>query len=325
MTSDLLSTRTRTRTRALALCGALAVLASAASCSDKNANKFSKSTGDSITAALSKLGDTSAMPRSSGHKYGPPTGKIRIANLLEIDGHPSGPLDFYDVRKPDSTTEPLIKGLKYGEISQYVSPRAEDTYTGSRGWLFLFPAGLKQATEPFGGNVDNGFDATDQLTIALGPSKGFSGAASIARVTIVEGGKRIDAALADSETAIQGSQALLIVRDANGNVDSLPEQYLMIDGACPHAPNDGRVVGDKQAFSKQPSSVSTTLLFPIAAGAHTLAVVTSPLGQGLRTCAGHTPGVATTLTVEAGHRYEVWVFGQPSDGLRVVAAAIAAP
>jgi hypothetical protein len=321
MTPTLLSTRTR----ALALCAALTVLASAASCTDKSAGKLSKSTGDSITAALSKLGDTSAAPHSSGHKYGPPTGKIRIANLLEIDGHPSGPLDFYDVRKPDSTTEPLIKGLKYGEISDYVSPRGGDNFAGSPSWLYLFAAGLKQATKPFGGNIENGFDATDQLTIALGPSKGFSGAASIALVTIVEGGKKIDAAHADSETALQGSQALLIVRDANGNVDSLPEQYLMIDGACPHAANDTRVVGDKLAFSKEPSSVSTTLFFPIAPGAHTLGVVTSPRGKGLLTCAGHTPGATTPLSVEAGRRYAVWVFGQSSDGLKVVAARIATP
>lgn len=278
---------------------------------------------DSLATSLNKLADTTTTFKKVGHQYGPPTGKIRIANLLEIDGHPSGPLDFYEMRKPDSAAVPIIKGLKYGEISDYVSPRAEGTHAGAESWLYLFPAGLKQATRPFGGNIDNGFNATDQLTIALGPSKGFSGGASISLATIAEGGKKLDAAHADSETAIQGSQALLIVRDANSGVDSLPEQYLMVDGACPHASNDGRGGGDKKAFAKEPSSVTTTLLYPVSAGAHTLGVVTSPRGKGLQTCTGHSPAQTTSLNVEAGRRYVVWVFGQPSDGVKVVAAPIA--
>ena len=316
----------RTRVRTLSLSAALALLASAAACSDKSSDKLSKSTADSITAALSKLGDTSALLHSSAHKYGPPTGKIRVANLLDIDGHPSGPLDIYDVRKPDSLTQPLISHLKYGEISAYVSPRAGDIYAGSRSNLYVFPADQKQATTPFGGNIDNsGFEPTDQLSLALGPSKGFSGGASVAIVTVVEGGKKVNAAFADSETAIQGTQALLIVRDVNMNVDSMPEQYLMIDGTCPHAPNDRNVVGDTLAFKKMPSSVSTTLLFPIAPGTHTLGVVTSPHGRGLLKCDGLTPTSTISVSVEAGHRYLVWVHGQPSDGLKAVAALIATP
>lgn len=295
-------------------------------CKDKDSSHLSRSVGDSLSAAITTLGDTSPMLNHSGHKYGPPTGKIRVANLLDIDGKPSGPLDFYDMRKPDSSSVPLISNLEYGKLSDYVSPRAGDPCDGCSSNLYYFPAGVKQATRPFGGNIDNGgFNSTDQLTIAIGPSKGFSGTASAAFVTIVEAGKRIDKVFADSETAIQGAGALLIVRDANVHVDSMPEQYLMIDGSCPHAANDFNGSGDMAAFAKQPSSVSNTLLFPIAAGTHTLGVVTSPRGHGLSTCAGHAPKSTTSLSVVAGKRYVVWVYGQPSDGVKVLAAPVAAP
>lgn len=304
----------------------LALLASVVSCKDRGTVHVSGAISDSVASSLNEIGDTSAPASHGGHRYGPPTGKIRVANLLEIDGKPSGPLDFYDVRKPDSDAKPIISHLAYGTISDYVSPRAGDPCAGCSSNLYLFPAGLKATTKPFGGNIDNGgFNSTDQLTLALGPSKGFSGGTSVATFTIAEAGKKLEAARADSETAIQGSQALLIVHAANTSADSMPEQYLMIDGACPHAANDNNVMGDKVAFAKQPSNLSNTLLYPVAAGAHTLAIVTSPRGHGLLTCTGQTPGATTSLSVEAGKRYVVWAYGVPSDGLKVVAAPVAAP
>ncbi|MEO7039697.1 MAG: hypothetical protein ABI186_06665 [Candidatus Elarobacter sp.] len=302
------------------------LVAAIAACKDKDPSHLSRSVGDSLSSAVTTLGDTSPLLNPSGHKYGPPTGKIRVANLLDIDGKPSGPLDFYDVRKPDSSSVPIIKSLEYGKLSDYVSPRAGDPCDDCTSNLYYFSAGVKQATRPFGGSIDNGgFKSTDQLTIAIGPSKGFSGTASAAFITIAEAGKKLDAPHADSETAIQGSGALLIVRDANMHVDSMPEQYLVIDGRCPHAANDFNGSGDKGAYSKQPSTVSNTLLFPIAAGTHTLGVVTSPRGKRLITCSGHAPKSTTSLSVAAGKRYVVWVYGQPSDGVKVLTAPVGAP
>ncbi|HLB08733.1 MAG TPA: hypothetical protein VK617_04315 [Gemmatimonadaceae bacterium] len=317
----------RTRVHAACLGAALVVLASAASCSDKKSDKLSKATADSITAALSKLGDTAGIVHSSGgHKYGAPTGKIRVANLLEIDGKPSGPLDLYDVRDPDSSMTPLISHLEYGTISPYVSPRGGDNFAGSPSNLYLFPANLKKATKPFGGNIDNGgFGPTDQLSLALGPSKGFAGGASVSIFTIVEGGKRQSTKQADTANAIPAGQALLVVRAANTSADSMPEQYLVIDGTCPHAPNDRNVVGDAAHYKTIPSSVSGTFYHPVAPGSHTLGIVTSPRGHGLLTCNGKTPASTTSFTAEAGKRYLAWVFGEPSDGFKVVTAPIATP
>ncbi|MBK5187069.1 MAG: hypothetical protein JJD97_02430 [Gemmatimonadaceae bacterium] len=303
------------------------ICAALAACSAHDSNTAQKAKLDSIANAIAKIGDT-ANPylHAVAHKYGPPTGKIRIANLFEANGRPGGPIDVYDVRTPDSATVPLIKRLAYGEISAYVSPRAGDNYAGSPSQLYAFPADTKQPSPPFGSNLDNsGFNSTDQITMALGPSHGFGGSVSMAEISVIEAGKRISPAESDTANAIPAGQGLLVVREANMNVDSMPEQYLMVDGTCPHAPNDRRVVGDTLSFKKEPSNVSTTLYFPIAPGTHTLGVVTSPRGQGLLNCDGKTPGQTTSVSVEAGHRYIAWVYGQPSDGLRVVAAPIAAP
>jgi hypothetical protein len=297
-----------------------------ATCTDKGTSSLSKEGADSLEKALSHLVDTSGSFTKVAHKYGPPTGRIRVANLLEIDGKPSGPLDFYDGHNPDSGDAPLIKHLEYGQISDYVSPRAESPYDGAKSFLWIYPAGQKTATRPFGGILgQSGYAADDQISVALGPSKGFSGQPTITIFDMPEAGKRVNAAQLDTAAKIQAGQGLLVVREANTNVDSLPQEYLVVDGKCPHAPNDTRDMGDTAKARLQPSSVSTTLFFPIAAGAHTLGVVTSPRGTGLQNCNGLAPTSTTSVNVEAGRRYMVWVYGQPGVGFKAVAAPIAGP
>jgi hypothetical protein len=280
------------------------------------------STSDSskVVAKVKEVGVS-----STGHKYGPPTGKIRVANLLDMGGHPFGPIDVYDVSRPDSSTAPLIKGLAYGQVSAYVSPRAGDPCAGCSSNLYVFPAGARTASSPFGSTIDNGgFQASDQLTVGLGPSKGFGDAPSMSMTTIVEAGPRLSMSGSDRDNATMApGQGLLISRAANMSLDSLPELYLMIDGTCPHATNDRRVVGDTVSFKKEPSSVGPNLYYPVAAGTHTLAIVTSPRGHALLTCMGETPGPSTTVTVSPGQRTEVWVYGVPADGYKAVAAIIA--
>jgi hypothetical protein len=86
---------------------------------------------------------------------GPPTGKIRVANFyLNAKGLPGATLDFYDTSRPSKSDKPLISGLKYGEISAYVSPRAAgplSDFTGADyAQLYIFQHGCKT----FGGDVD---------------------------------------------------------------------------------------------------------------------------------------------------------------------------
>jgi hypothetical protein len=250
-------------------------------------------------------------PTQAVHHYGPPTGKIRIANLVESNGHPIGPVDLYDEFRLDSTSVPIIKNLAYGQVSEYVSPRAPGTAPGSRSNLYLYLAGQKTGKSPFGSNIDNsGFEATDQMTIALGPSTLYIGYPAL-----VEAGKRKAPGI-DSTRVVPAGQALLITLMANMNVmDSLPVLYLMIDGTCPLATN---------FKNPHPTSVGSEVHFAVTPGSHTLGIVTSPQGHGLINCNGKTPVAGSTSTVNAvaGQRYIVFIYGMPSDGLKTSTAAI---
>jgi hypothetical protein len=291
-------------TRAVLLCAALAA------CSSKESGTAQHASSDSHPLVLPKI-DSSATAMGVGtsqHRYGPPTGKIRVANLFQIGGKPFGPVDLYDVMHPDSATKPLIANLGYGQISAYVSPRAGDNYQGSTSNLYLFPAGQKTASRPFGFNVENtGYLTADQVTVVLGPS---STPQAISSSDVSEEGLRIPQAQQDSQHIVPAGMALLIVRDADVDLDTLPEEYIVIDGTCVHAPN---------APGKLPMGVG---IYPIAPGAHTLGVVTSPRGSGLVDCKGKRAKSTTPLTVQAGRRYLALMYGLPDEGFKVVAAPI---
>jgi hypothetical protein len=256
---------------------------------------------DSMNQVMAKLGGA-----SQGHHYGAPTGKIRVAHMFELQGQPAGPVDIYDVRNPDSTTKPLISNLAYGQVSDYVSPRGADP--GARSNLYLFEAGKKQGTNPYGTNMDNsGFEATDQMTIALGPSKSMNGQA-IGSTDFVEAGAR-NPHWIDSARTVPTGQALLVALQANVNADSLPYFYLVVDGKCPLATNDPR--------AKIPMAMGTEQHYLVTPGTHSLGVVTAP--SGVKDCNGKTPVGTSTVNVAAGQHYIVFLFGQPSDGLKTLA------
>jgi hypothetical protein len=282
-----------------ALATSLAVCVVLAACSSRESRTANQTSVDSLASGL-HITDTANPFRSTHRTYGPPTGKIRIANLLEINGQPSGPVDLYDVHRPDSTDTPIIKHLAYGQISDYVSPRAGGA--GSRSNLYLYQADQKTGTQPWGTNIDqSGFEPTDQLTIALSPTDNNQ----IGGIYVDEGGKRLNSMVSDGETAAQGSGGLLIASAANSMIDTLPQQYIMVDGSCP-----------------APKFVCSAMLFPVAPGSHTIGLVTSPHGKTLLSCAGHAPTSTLSENVAAGQRYVVLIYGMPSDGQKIVAAPI---
>jgi hypothetical protein len=290
----------------------LAAIVGLSACS--HSKDLSNAETDSLASTHFKLDTTKLHSHASAHQYGPSKGKIRVANLLELNGQPSGAVDLYEFHNPDSAAVPLIKGLAFGQISDYVSPRAPDSYPNSPSNLWIYPAGTKQASPPYGDRVDNvGFVSTDQITVALGPTN-FAGTAGISLPALDEAGQRLNSNR-DSMRAIPSGQALLVLLQANVNADSLPEQYLMIDGTCP--------LTTRYPKNRIPTATGTDINFAVAPGTHTLGVVTSPRGRGLLNCTGKTPGPTTSVTVSAGQRYLVVVYGVPSDGFRVVAAPIA--
>lgn len=286
-----------------------------AACSANESGAARKATADSVVTAISKLQDTLhpfGQPSASSPASGPPIGKIRVANLIYLGGKPSGPLDLYDVVRPDSTVKPLIANLAFGDISAYVSPRAPSNYPGLPSNLYMFPAGSRTVALPYGAVEVSGFVQGDQVTVVLAPSSMDS--PGITRFDVAEEGKRIVKARQDEQHAIPPGQALLLVRDADQSViTSLPERYIMIDGACPRQPD-------------MPQNLpGTEGTYPLAPGAHTLRVTTPPKGQGAVKCSTETAGAVTTITMQAGRRYVALMYGLQSDGFKILAAPIDPP
>ncbi|HEV2361173.1 MAG TPA: hypothetical protein VGS21_05685, partial [Acidimicrobiales bacterium] len=116
-----------------------------------------------------------------GEPTGPPIAKVRVANLLLLNGQPAPSYDFYDTSHPTSCDKPLISGLAYGQVSSYVSPRAEgpeqDFTSGDYANLFIFAAGSKTYGQTLPGGDKSGSNITnsgwvqgDQETVVLSPN-----------------------------------------------------------------------------------------------------------------------------------------------------------
>src|SRR5581483_11946345 len=106
-----------------------------------------------------------------------------------------------------------------------------------------------------GTNIDNsGFQAADQMTIALGPSS-----LGIGYPAIVEAGKRMPPWM-DTSRTVPAGQGLLGTLQANVSMpDSLALLYLMVDGAGPLARNFASTI---------PTSVGSEVHFAVAPGTH---------------------------------------------------------
>ncbi len=287
---------------AVVVCAGLSILGA---CGGGGSKGTSSDTTSPSGALVGNGGDTTTTaPFNSGGgatQMGPPTGNIRIANLLTVNGAPGPAMDFYDVFHPTASDTPVIKDLKYGDISDYITPRAPSA--GAPSNLYMYPAGSLTKTELLtGGNISpSGYVDGDQFTTAIVAS-GFS-AGSFGETQIAEAGPNKSPAADLSAPA--GKGVLLADTTANGDSSTLPLQFLMVDSACPLATS-----------SNIPTSLGSgdpPTVLPVAPGHHTLGIVTSPPGRGLANCTGKTPsGTTTTVDVGAGQQIDVFAYGDPS-------------
>jgi len=217
---------------------------------------------------------------------GEPMGRIRVVNAIAVKDGPPAIIDLYDVARPGPGSTPLVKGLQYGQASDYVAPCGWGPGAPSSN-LYAFRAGSTEQGSLLGaGQIDfRGFVKGDQLTLVLYRSQLNFGIQAIA-----EAGSRVRR---DDPGAPTGKGLLLVQSALSDSDDPKPELHLAIDGACPN-PNafDGRV--------------------PVAPGDHTIAVVTTPNGQGLTTCAGQTPVASVDTHLDAGQRLDVIGYGPPN-------------
>lgn len=306
------STRRRTLSSAAPIAFLCALLAA---CSSSESNAAKKAAADSVMSALSRVQDTLhpfGQAAASQPASGPPTGKIRVVNLIYLGDKPAGPLDLYDVFRPDSTAKPIITNLAFGQVSAYVTPHAPSSQPGATSNLYMFPAGSRTVALPYGALEMSGFVQGDQVTVVLGPSS--MGASGISRFDVAEEGKRIVKERQDAQHVIPAGQGLVLVRDADRSITtSLPSHYIMIDGSCPQPAEGPQFMPGVEGR------------YPLAPGAHTLRVVSALKGKALVKCVGGTLGATTTLTVQAGRRYLALMYGLESDGFKVVTAGIDPP
>ena len=107
----------------MVLGGVLVATAATAGCSG---GVHRSSTDAAVSSAIAQLSHAAAgLTATHGvEPQGSPTGKIRVVNLYSADGQPGGPIDLYDNFRPTTSDTPIISNLAYGQISDYVSPRA---------------------------------------------------------------------------------------------------------------------------------------------------------------------------------------------------------
>jgi hypothetical protein len=271
---------------------------------------------------------------------GPRIAKIRVANFYLLPDNKPGPaLDFYDTSLPSKSDKPLISYLAYGQVSQYVSPRAEGPeadYTGGGdyGNLYMFPAGSKKFGPKIDGmqagtNIDNaGWVTGEQQTVVIGDSsdEGYNSQPSFATVDEVE-----PSAVGQSALIKPKPGAGLLVANVNGLIEGTSKYGdvdLRIDGKCP---DNILVTTGKPAQDSNDPTFPATLSnynaanFPLPVGAHTLNVVAEPgPGSGLtqQQCRA-APAVATaTVQISGSAPTIVFIYGASPHQAKMLRAKI---
>ena len=253
-------------------------------------------------------------------------GKIRVANLFDDNGKPGGAMDIYDTAHPTSSDKPIIKDLAYGKISDYVEPHGSDPYATSSN-LWVFPAGSIKGSGAYNGtNIDNsGFEADDQVTVAIGPSTGSGSGLTLEMSDVIEAGPRLEQGTSTPPPTAPSGKALLVVRSANLGVEPIPSAYLTVDGKCPAETPWGTDTTTTDASQAMPTSLGSTqnYYFEIAPGTHELGVIGADSGTGISSCSGQTPVSTISADVGSGKAAVVLVYGTgDKKNLKLVSAPI---
>jgi len=268
-----------------------------------------KAAESSVLARLSHAAAALTATHSASRPSGTPTGTIRVVNLYADNGQPGGAMDLYDFFRPAAGDTPIIKDLAYGQVSEYVCPRAP--VSGNPSQLFLFPAGTLTPSGAYNGaNVSNaGWEADEKLTLVIGPT---SDSGSYSSKAISDGQSKEEPLPSPSAPA---GQATLSTWNADDDLSDVPEAYLVVDGACPSALDQS---------AGQPGQVGG--VFAVPSGTHQVGVITSPRGSGLTSqqCATQAASATDTVSVDAvaGGRVDVIAYGDSTAGMKVIAAPV---
>lgn len=314
------------RTTLSKVIAAMAVLslffASCGSSSDSKSEKeFTESTepsgGDSSPTSVGS-GDQDGGDETSSEPSKEGGSKARVFHGYAPDGKTDRKLDLYDTPFPEEDDKPLIAGLGYGEISDYV-----DVTPDSNGWswLYAYNAGsLEQTGDGFIGQDiyrDSAKDA--RVTVIIGNSTSDAGEPSYSAKVLAESPEENPINDTGLEP-VEGKGKVIIAEHAIGNeeIEDLTN-FVIIDDECPERVDDAMASENIAWLSN-----ATGAPFVVEPGSHTLRVITVREGESIpEQCEPERATSSFDFEVDAGERTLVILYTSDADGSNM--EAVVAP
>lgn len=269
--------------------------------------------GAVTTTSAPTFGSSNGSKGATGSAHG----KVRVVNVFLRDDKAFGPLDLYDVPNPAADAKPLIKGLGYGEVSDYVGPRS----ISDRANLYVFPAGsTTRDDEKFGGQgISNaGWNDGEQSTVVIGAAPALT-AGDPTNLQYSEIPESDDAA----GRAIAGKGAILANHSGAGIDAKAASVTLVVDGQCPMRIDPENSPGGGQGLDQLANGNAVT--YAVAPGSHDVALLAAAYDSSVSACTAADAFAQATVDVDAGGRVEVFVYGTSPTDLKVVTAPVDEP
>jgi hypothetical protein len=271
--------------------------------------------GTTLAAPLTK---NAGGGNGGGMAKGDPHGKIRVVNVFLRANKPFGALDIYDVANPTKGDKPLIAGLGYGKVSDYVQPRS----LSSSSMLYLFPAGsVTRDADGIGGQglSNAGWEDGDQATVVIGTAKGIEDSdPSTPQYTEIS-----ESDTTTTWKAIPGKGAILVNASGAGVDSGAATVTLVIDGACPMRVDPSNSPGGGQGLDSIANGNAVT--YKVAPGSHKIGLLATEPTTAVTACTGGAAMAVTSVDVPANGRVEAFVFGTTPKDLELVTAAVDRP
>lgn len=301
---------------------ALAATTALAGCGGGGGSDSSATSAPTYTKPTGSGGSTATVPDGS-NSSGTPTGKVRVLNAFAPAGTTGPTLDLYDTPTPAKDDEPVIEGLEYGEISDYVRPKGN---YGSAGNLYIFEAGTKErstsgSSQDINGQAisNGGFDKGTQRTLVIGTGNAFDDDTKNAPVYQEISEEGTGNMAPPPAWQADDAKGLLLVNTRGAETDrTSTEYYLSVDGTCPTRRDPENTAGGAVEMLANSNAVP----FLVTAGSHEIKVLAAPGDNGLSTCDQSAAKVSDTVDVDAGTRVEVFLVApgdDPTDFKLVVA------
>jgi hypothetical protein len=256
---------------------------------------------------------------------------VRFANLYSQAGKPGPAIDIYDTPQYQAG-RPIVTGLAYGAVSDYVVPHIPADSVGDVAVFYALPAGEDPVADSkdavgIGGMQDDG--SHPQKTFLLEPSSDTNDQtdtplAAISNTTRIEKGTDGTASGPAAPTPPAGKAQILV--DDTGTVDELDtfSVFLLGDGSCaPPINGDPNEPGLPMVFAGYLHGTAEQFsVFTVDPGTYDLSLSvwkksTPPTCKQLKATSE-----PTSVDIQAGQQVELFGYGTSLQDLHLVAAPV---